>query len=55
MTSQSVPESEAEIRWRKWLGRGAKRERRTTKRMTALMLVIALGLSLSLSAALMML
>ena len=54
MTSQRVPESEAEIRWRKWLVRGAEGERRTTKRMTALMFVIAVGLSLGLSAALMM-
>jgi len=45
MTTQVaiVPGTEAEIRWRNWEARGAEGDRRTAKRMRALMLLIAAG------------
>jgi hypothetical protein len=51
MTSQSAPDAAADVRWRDWLARGAENDRRTTKRMTGLMLLIAIGLGISLSVA----
>jgi hypothetical protein len=49
MTTQTVPDSDADIRWRDWVARGAASDRRTTKRMSGLMLLIAIGLGLWLS------
>jgi len=45
MTTQVaiVPGTEGEIRWRNWEARGAEGDRRTAKRMRALMLLIAAG------------
>ena len=46
MTTQVavVPDAEAEIRWQKWLTRGAEADRRTAKRMRGLLLLISVGL-----------
>ena len=35
----------AELRWQNWLARGAENDRRTTKRMRMVMLVIAIALA----------
>jgi hypothetical protein len=42
MTTQlaTVPESAADVRWREWQARGAENDRRTARRMRALMVVI---------------
>jgi hypothetical protein len=46
MTTQlaTVPESDADVRWRKWQARGAENDRRTARRMRALMVVIVAAL-----------
>ena len=46
MTEQAaiVANTEADIRWRNWQARGAEDDRRTTKRMRGLMLLMAAGL-----------
>jgi hypothetical protein len=43
MTTQlaKVPESDADIRWREWQARGAENDRRTSRTMRRLMVVIA--------------
>jgi hypothetical protein len=41
----TVPDSEADIRWRNWLLRGAESDRRTAARMRKLMLVIGIALA----------
>jgi hypothetical protein len=43
MTTQlaTVPESDADVRWRVWQARGAENDRRTARRMRALMVAIA--------------
>jgi hypothetical protein len=43
MTDQAaiVADPEAELRWRNWQARGAEGDRRTAKRMRALMVLIA--------------
>jgi hypothetical protein len=46
MTIQGVPDAEADVRWRDWVARGAASDRRMTKRMTGLMLLIAIGLGI---------
>jgi hypothetical protein len=46
MTIQGVPDAEADARWRDWVARGAASNRRTTKRMTGLMVLIAIGLGI---------
>ena len=43
MDQAAVPDAEAEIRWRNWQTRGIESDRRTTKRMRGLMLLIAAG------------
>ncbi len=42
MTTQlaTVPESDADVRWRKWQARGAENDRRTSRRMRTLMVLI---------------
>jgi hypothetical protein len=42
MTTQlaTVPESDADVRWREWQARGAENDRRTSTRMRILMVVI---------------
>ena len=40
----TVPEFDADVRWREWKARGAESDRRTAKRMGRLMLVLAAGL-----------
>jgi hypothetical protein len=49
MTIQSVADAEADIRWRRWLARGAESDRRTARMMTGLMLLMAIGLGIWLS------
>lgn len=46
MTEQAaiVADTEADVRWRNWQARGAEGDRRTTKRIRGLMLLIAAGL-----------
>jgi hypothetical protein len=46
MTIQGVPDVEADVRWRDWVARGAASDRRRSKRMTRLMLLIAIGLGI---------
>jgi hypothetical protein len=46
MTSQTIRDDEGDSRWRDWVARGAESDRRTTKRMNGLMLLIAIGLGL---------
>jgi len=43
MTDQAaiVADPEAELRWRNWQARGAEADRRTAKRMRALVILIA--------------
>ena len=41
----TLPDSEADIRWRNWQARGAESDRRTATRMRRLMLVIATALA----------
>jgi hypothetical protein len=45
MTNQAaiVADPEAELRWRNWQARGADADRRTSKRMSALMVLVAVG------------
>jgi hypothetical protein len=38
-----IADAEAELRWRNWRARGAEDDRRTTKRMRVLMMLIAAG------------
>jgi hypothetical protein len=49
MTTLTVPDSDADVRWRDWIARGTENDVRTTRRMTGLLLLIAIGLGLSLS------
>ena len=46
MTEQAaiVADTEADVRWRNWQARDAEGDRRTTKRIRGLMLLIAAGL-----------
>ena len=44
MTTRTV--TEADIRWRNWLARGAETDLRTTRRMTGLLLLTAVSLGL---------
>jgi hypothetical protein len=43
MTDQAamIADAEADLRWRHWQARGAENDRRTAKRMRALMMLIA--------------
>lgn len=38
-----APDTDAAARWRKWQARGAEEDRRMTKRMRGLMLLVAAG------------
>ena len=44
----TLPDSEADIRWRNWQARGAENDRRTAMRMRRLMLIIATALAVGL-------
>jgi hypothetical protein len=48
---QAQLQAEADIRWRDWRARAADSDRRTSKWMTGMMLVLILGISLWLVAA----
>ena len=41
----TLPDSEADVRWRNWQARGAESDRRTATRMRMLMAVIATALA----------
>jgi hypothetical protein len=41
MTTLTVPETEIELRWRKWMERGAEGDRRTAKHMRGMLMLIA--------------
>ena len=42
----TVPDSDADLRWRDWQARGAESDRRTATRMRRLMIVIATALAI---------
>jgi hypothetical protein len=39
----TVPDGDADVRWRNWQARGVEHDRRTVKRMRGLMLLIGVG------------
>ena len=41
----TVPDSDADLRWRDWQARGAESDRRTAARMRGVMIVIAIALA----------
>ena len=43
-TSQGLPDTARDTRWRDWIARGAASDRRTSHRMTGLILLITIGL-----------
>jgi hypothetical protein len=45
MTTQvaTVPDSDADVRWREWQARGAENDRRTAARMRTLLMLLIVG------------
>ena len=45
--TNSVPLTEAEIRWQRWGARGVERDRRLSSRMKAVVTVLGIGLGIA--------